>query len=100
MIARIWHGWTRPENADTYEALLKGKVLPGIHRIRGYRGAHLLRREAGAEVEFVTITLWDSMEAVNAFSGPQGRAVIPDEAKKLLARYDAEGVAYVATFVD
>ncbi len=27
MINRIWHGWTAPENADLYEALLKKKYL-------------------------------------------------------------------------
>jgi len=30
MIARIWHGWTVPENADAYEALLKTEIFPGI----------------------------------------------------------------------
>ena len=30
MIARVWHGWTTPENADTYEALLKSEIFPGI----------------------------------------------------------------------
>jgi hypothetical protein len=28
MIARIWHGYTKPENADAYEAMLKPEVLP------------------------------------------------------------------------
>jgi len=30
MISRIWHGYTTPENADTYETLLKGEVIVGI----------------------------------------------------------------------
>ena len=46
MIARLWHGWTTRENADAYEALLRSEVLPGIHRIPGYHGAYLLRRDA------------------------------------------------------
>ena len=100
MIARVWHGWTRPENADAYQNLLRTKVLPGIHRIQGYRGAHLLRRNAGAEVEFITITLWDSMHAVDEFSGPKGHAVVPLEAQKLLAHYDAESLHYAVEFVD
>ena len=56
-IMRIWHGYTAPENADAYEQLLKTDILPGIHRIDGYLGAHLLRREAGGEVELITIHL-------------------------------------------
>jgi hypothetical protein len=32
MIARIWHGYTTPANADTYEATLKPDILPGYHQ--------------------------------------------------------------------
>jgi heme-degrading monooxygenase HmoA len=52
MISRIWHGWTKKEDADKYEAMLRAEVLPGIHRIDGYHGAFLLRRDDGDEVEF------------------------------------------------
>jgi hypothetical protein len=30
MIARLWRGWTTPENADTYEKLLKGEIFTRI----------------------------------------------------------------------
>ena len=62
MILRIWHGFTKAKDADEYDRLLRMEILPGIHRIEGYRGAWLLRRAAGQEVEFVTITTWDSWE--------------------------------------
>lgn len=101
MIARIWHGWTEPgKNADAYQQLLESKVLPGIHRVKGYRGAHLLRREAGAEVEFITITYWENMDAVREFGGPQGHAVVPSEAQKLLKRYDPASEHYEALWVE
>jgi len=29
MIARVWHGYTKPEHADAYEAMLKPQLLPG-----------------------------------------------------------------------
>ncbi len=99
MIARIWHGWTKPENADAYAQLLKTKILPGIHRVKGYQGAHLLRREHAGEVEFITITQWESMEAVREFAGPEGsHAVVPPEARKLLARFDERSVHYDSTW--
>ena len=99
MIARIWHGYTAPANADAYEELLRTKILPGIHRVKGYAGAYLLRREAGAEIEFITVTLWESMEAVREFAGPdRAHAVVPPEAQKLLARYDQASVHYDATW--
>lgn len=99
MIARLWHGYTRRENADAYEKLLQTTILPGIHRVAGYRGAWLLRRDAGSEVEFITLTLWESINAVREFAGAEGtHAVIPAEARKLLARFDAESVHYVGTW--
>jgi heme-degrading monooxygenase HmoA len=95
MIARLWHGWTSKGNADAYEALLRTKILPGIHRVRGYRGAYLMRREEGAETAFVTITLFESMDAVRAFAGTDHEvAVIEPEARKLLARFDERSVHY------
>ena len=94
MIARIWHGWTTAENADAYEALLRAEILPGIHRIDGYRGAYLLRTD-GAETEFVTVTLWDTVEAIRAFAGEDHeRAVVPPEARRLLARFDERSHHY------
>ena len=40
MIARIWHGWTSPENADVYENLLKTEIFSGIasKNVKGYKG--------------------------------------------------------------
>jgi heme-degrading monooxygenase HmoA len=99
MIARVWHGYTAPANADAYEELLRTKILPGIHRVKGYAGAYLLRREVGAEIEFITMTLWESMDAVREFAGPdKAHAVVPPDAQKLLARFDEASVHYDATW--
>ena len=95
MISRLWHGWTTSENADAYESLLRREILPGIHRVPGYRGATLLRRDLPGEVEFVTLTYFDSMEAVRAFAGEDyEKAVVPPEARKLLARFDERSSHY------
>ena len=29
-IKRIWHGWTTPNNADAYEAIVQDEVFPAI----------------------------------------------------------------------
>lgn len=95
MIARTWHGYTKPEHADAYEAMLKPELLPGISKVKGFRGSYLLRREAGAEIEFVTIILWDSIEAIRAVAGTDYEtAVIPEERRKYLARFDAKAAHY------
>lgn len=99
MIGRLWHGWTKTENADAYERLLKTTILPGIHRVVRYKGGYLLRRPVEKEIEFVTITLWESMEAVRAFAGPEGKtAVVPPDARKLLARFDDASLHYDAVW--
>jgi antibiotic biosynthesis monooxygenase (ABM) superfamily enzyme len=97
MISRVWHGWTRPANADAYEALLKTEIFVGIqHRqIAGYRGIHLFRRSLGAEVEFITVMWFDSLEAVRAFAGEDYEvAVVLPEARALLSRFDARSLHY------
>lgn len=82
-------------NADSYEALLRSEVFPGIHRIEGFHGAYLLRRGAGDEVEFVTLTLFDSLDAVRAFAGEDYElAVVPPAARALLSRFDQRSVHY------
>jgi len=97
MISRIWHGWTTPENADTYEALLRGEIFEGIRgrEISGYRGIHLLRRDLGGEVEFVTVMWFDGIEAVRAFTGEDYEvAVVPEKARAVLSRFDARSQHY------
>ena len=61
----------------------------------GYKGAHLLRRAHEDSVEFVTITFFESLDAVRAFAGAEYElAVISPEAHKLLARFDERSVHY------
>jgi len=89
MIARHWRGWTKSQNADAYETLLKTQVLPDLSRIAGYRGGYVLRSDTADEVEFVVINLFDSLEAVRAFAGPDfSTPVFEPEARLLLSRIE------------
>ena len=97
MISRIWHGWTMPEKADAYEALLKSEIFVGIkeRNIAGYRGIQLFRRDVGGEVEFITVMWFDSLEAVRAFAGEDYEtAVVPSKARSLLSRFDGRSQHY------
>jgi heme-degrading monooxygenase HmoA len=95
MIARIWHGYTKPEHADSYEALLKPELLPGVSSVKGYEGSYLLRRQVGDEVEFITVMLWDSVDAIRAVAGANYQtAVIPEERRQYLSRWDAKAAHY------
>jgi antibiotic biosynthesis monooxygenase (ABM) superfamily enzyme len=95
VIARLWHGWTAPENADAYEDFLRTKMFPSIHRVPGYLGADLLRRADGEEIAFVTITRFESLDAVRAFAGDAyEQAVVEPEARRLLSRFDQRSEHY------
>ena len=97
MISRIWHGWTALENAQAYQSLLESEILPAIkaRQIKGYRDAHLLRRDLKDEVEFVTILWFDSLDAVREFAGEDYEAgVVPLKARALLSRFDARSAHY------
>lgn len=91
MIARIWHGWTKPADAKAYEDMLRDEILPGIARrnIKGYRGAELFIRENGDEVEFVTLLRFETMDSVKEFAGEdESKPVIYPKAESLLTRME------------
>ncbi|MFX1303116.1 MAG: antibiotic biosynthesis monooxygenase [Promethearchaeota archaeon] len=91
MIARIWHGWTSFENADTYEELLKNEIFPSIEKknIEGYRKISLLRRPLENEVEFITIMIFDNLSAVKEFAGEEHeKSYVPQKAQEVLLRHD------------
>ena len=90
-ICRLWRGWTSPDNAEAYERIVRGEVIPGIEarRIAGFRHIDLMRREAGDEVEFVTLMWFDSLEAIKAFTGDDyAVSHVPAAARAMLSRFD------------
>jgi heme-degrading monooxygenase HmoA len=95
MIARIWHGFTMPENADKYEKMLRESILPGIAGVAGYKGAQLLRRNHKTESEFTIITYFENLKAVITFAGEDyTKAVVEPEARKLLTRCNIRAAHY------
>src|SRR5690242_8629793 len=66
-IARIWRGRTRRERADEYEAYsYEAGIKPLIEKALGVQ---YLREDRGDETEFVTISWWESVEAMARFTG-------------------------------
>ena len=91
MVARIWHGWTKPADAKAYENMLRNEIFPSIaaRNIPGYHGAELFIREDGNEVGFVTLLRFDSMEGVKEFAGAdETRPVIYPGVEQLLTRIE------------
>lgn len=89
MIARLWKGWTAFENADANEKLLRDPVLPNLKNIKGYRGGYVLRQSSESNVEFVVVNLFESLEAVREFAGPDYAVpVFEPEARQLLSKVE------------
>ena len=96
MIARVWHGYTTPGNADAYRELLTTKILPRIEAEHGC-GVHLYVRDVAqaGEVEFVTTCFFKSVEQIKQFAGDDYEAcVVPAEARALLKRFDERSQHY------
>ena len=97
MICRLWRGWTTPDNADAYERVVRGQVIPGIEarRIRGFRAIDLVRRQRDHDVEFMTLMWFDSLESVKDFMGEDyDVAHVPAEAQAVLADFDKRSAHY------
>jgi antibiotic biosynthesis monooxygenase (ABM) superfamily enzyme len=89
VITRLWRGWTRAADADAYERFLLDELFPSMRAIGGFRGADVLRRADGDEVAFVTLTRFDSLDAIRAFAGEDyDRPVLEPRARELLSRHD------------
>ena len=90
-VCRLWRGWTTPENADAYERIVRGQVIPSIEarRIPGFQQIDLMRRDLGGEVEFQTLMWFDSLDAIKAFMGDDYTVShVPAAAQAVLSRFD------------
>jgi heme-degrading monooxygenase HmoA len=89
MVARVWRGWTKAEDADAYEKLLREVVYPGLQTIDGYLGGYILRHDSKHETEFVAMNLFESLDAVKTFAGPDyDIPVFEPEARRLLSKVE------------
>lgn len=88
MIARIWRGTVRATDADAYREYLEPTGLRAYRETPGNRGAWLLRRIEGARCEIVTLSFWESMDAVRRFAGddPEQAVFYPEDDRFLVER--------------
>jgi heme-degrading monooxygenase HmoA len=69
MIARIWRGWTRPQDTEAYAAYILATGIAEYKATPGNQGAYLISRPDGDRTEFLTVSLWDTRDAIAAFAG-------------------------------
>lgn len=88
MVARTWRGWTRSTEADAYADYLQETGIREYLTTPGNRAAYILRRRQGERTEFVTLTFWDSMDAVERFAGKDVEAAVfyPEDDRFLIDR--------------
>ena len=96
-IIRTWKGWTTSENAPIYEAMLINEVFPAVKKkgVDGLEKVSISTMELNGEVEFFLVLQFDSLDAVKLFAGEAyENAYIPDNAKRVLKRYDTTASHY------
>jgi heme-degrading monooxygenase HmoA len=90
MVARIWRGVVRREDAEEYADYIAETGFEAYGTTEGNRGAWMLRRDEGERTEFLTLSFWDSRDAIRGFAGDDiERAVYyPEDDRFLVERED------------
>ena len=90
MISRHWRGLAKPEHADEYVQHLRSETFPQLARIPGFVSASILRRrDVQRGVEFLVVTTWESVEAIQQFAGRDPEiAVVPAKVDGMMLEYD------------
>jgi heme-degrading monooxygenase HmoA len=85
----MWRGSALPERADDYVKHLQMSVLSELRQIDGFQGVTLMRQDSAEAVEFIVLTLWESMDAIRKFAGDDAEAaVVAPAAQALFREYD------------
>jgi hypothetical protein len=85
MIARTWRGWTSREKSDAYLEYIERTGGTASRETPGNKGFYVLRRDDGDRTEFVTISLWESLDSIRAFAGDGLEVVFYPEDDEYLA---------------
>lgn len=81
--ARVWRGRTPKENADEYERYWLANGVKPLQE-KGALGVQMLREDRDSDTEFVTISWWDSLEAMGAGPDPSRTHHLPRDPEFLI----------------
>jgi heme-degrading monooxygenase HmoA len=86
MIARTWTGVVLRKDADAYAEYIRETGFAEYGRTAGNRGAWMLRRDDGDRTQFITLSMWDSVDAIRAFAGDDIEAAVlyPEDERYLI----------------
>ena len=89
MIARLWRGRAETAKAGGYFRHFTETVAPALKDLEGNRGAWLLRRDVDGQTEFLAVTLWETRQSIEAFTGADvSKSVVEPEARAVLSAFD------------
>ena len=101
MIARIWRGRTKAEHADEYVKYVKRTGVKQHRETPGNQGSMILTQAKGDEVEFLVISMWETLDVVRAFAGEKPEvAVYYPEDEKFLLEFEPEVRHYEVAVAD
>ncbi len=69
MIARVWKGRTKVEDAEKYTEFMKSRAVPDYKSTEGFIKLTFLKRVDSQYAYFDLITFWESMEVIKNFAG-------------------------------
>jgi heme-degrading monooxygenase HmoA len=89
MISRHWRGLAKHAQADSYVKHLQDETFPAIAKIPGFVDASILKRSVDQGIEFLVVTCWKSMDAIEQFAGRAPEiAVVPTNVQEMMVEYD------------
>ena len=95
MIARIWRAAATRDMADLYQKHFATWVVPPLQAIDGFSGGSLLRRDVEDGIELLALTLWQDLDSIRAFTGPDpDKAIVDPAAQAMLTAFDATAANY------
>jgi heme-degrading monooxygenase HmoA len=86
----MWRGAVRRGDADEYASYIRDTGIAEYTRTPGNRGAWMLRRDEGDRTEFITYSLWNTLDAIRGFAGDDVEAAVyyPEDERFLVERDD------------
>ncbi len=95
MIVRMWHGRVPRDKAQAYRAFLKERAIPDYRSVPGNIHVYILERAVGEVTHFITMTYWESLEAIRSFAGDdvESAKYYPED-KEFLLEFEPRVVHY------
>jgi len=95
MISRHWRGVAKSQHADDYVQHLRSETFSRLSKIPGFISASILRRNVQRGVEFLIVTNWESIGAIERFAGRDSEvAVVPEKVQKMMLDYERRARHY------